>query len=237
MKALVNDIKARIKDPISNNELSNLLFQLGHENDIQDSIIDIDITPNRGDCLSLLGILRDLKNFYQIDTKYETHEEILDSFNLNFFNEGIESCPNISFLKIEIDETISDYKEYLESFFSKLGNKKINFFTDISNYLSYELGQPTHCYDFSKLDGAITLKTLEESMQFETLTDKEIELSNNNLVFEMKNKVINLAGVMGGKDTACSDSTTTALIECAFFEPESIIGKSIKYNLNSIKSF
>ena len=66
MKALVNDIKARIKDPISNNELSNLLFQLGHENDIQDSIIDIDITPNRGDCLSLLGILRDLKNFYQI---------------------------------------------------------------------------------------------------------------------------------------------------------------------------
>ena len=80
MKALVNDIKARIKDPISNNELSNLLFQLGHENDIQDSIIDIDITPNRGDCLSLLGILRDLKNFYQIDTKYETHEEIIDSF-------------------------------------------------------------------------------------------------------------------------------------------------------------
>ena len=65
MKALVNDIKARIKDPISNNELSNLLFQLGHENDIQDNIIDIDITPNRGDCLSLLGILRDLKNFYQ----------------------------------------------------------------------------------------------------------------------------------------------------------------------------
>ena len=72
MKALLSDIKARIKDPILNNELSGLLFQLGHENDIQDNIIDIDITPNRGDCLSLLGILRDLKNFYQIDTKYET---------------------------------------------------------------------------------------------------------------------------------------------------------------------
>ena len=233
MKALVSNIKARIKDPITTEELSDLLFQLGHENNIQNNIIDIDITPNRGDCLSVLGILRDLKNFYEIDTKYETHEEILDSFNLNFFNEGIESCPNISFLKIEIDEPISNYKEYLESFFSKLGNKKINFFTDISNYLSYELGQPTHCYDFSKLDGDITLKTLKESMQFETLTDKEIELSNNNLVFEMNNKVINLAGVMGGKDTACSDSTTTALIECAFFEPESIIGKSVKYDLNS----
>lgn len=233
MKALVSDIKARIKDPITTEELSDLLFQLGHENNIQNNIIDIDITPNRGDCLSLLGILRDLKNFYEIDTKYETHEEILDSFNLSFFNEGIESCPNISFLKIEIDETISDYKEYLESYFSELGNKKNNFFTDISNYLSYELGQPTHCYDSSKLNGDITLKTLKESKQFETLTHKEIELSNNNLVFEMNNKVINLAGVMGGKDTACSDSTTTALIECAFFEPESIIGKSVKYDLNS----
>jgi Phenylalanyl-tRNA synthetase beta subunit len=147
MKALVNDLKVRIKDPISTEELSDLLFQLGHENNIENNIIDIDITPNRGDCLSLLGILRDLKNFYEIDAKYETYEEILDSFNLNFINESIESCPNISFLKIDIDETTSDYKAYLESFFSELGNKKINFFTDISNYLSYELGQPTHCYD------------------------------------------------------------------------------------------
>ena len=212
MKALVNDIKARIKDPISNNELSNLLFQLGHENDIQDSIIDIDITPNRGDCLSLLGILRDLKNFYQIDTKYETHEEIIDSFNPNFFNECTESCPNISFLKIEIDKTTSHYEEYLENYFSELGNRKINLFTDISNYLSYELGQPTHCYDFSKLSSEIVLKTSEENMQFETLTDKKVELSNSNLVFEMDNKIINLAGVMGGKETACSDSTTTVLV-------------------------
>ena len=233
MKALVNDLRVRIKDPISTEELSDLLFQLGHENNIENNIIDIDITPNRGDCLSLLGILRDLKNFYEIDAKYETYEEILDSFNLNFINESIESCPNISFLKIDIDETTSDYKAYLESFFSELGNKKINFFTDISNYLSYELGQPTHCYDFSKLDGDIVLRNLKERMQFETLTDKEIELFDNNLVFEMNNKVINLAGVMGGKETACSDSTTTALIECAFFQPESIIGKSVKYDLNS----
>ena len=134
MKALISDIKARIKDPITTEELSDLLFQLGHENNIQNNIIDIDITPNRGDCLSLLGILRDLKNFYEIDTKYETHEEILDSFNLNFFNEGIESCPNISFLKIEIDETISDYKEYLESKKYKVEINIINEFNLVKNY-------------------------------------------------------------------------------------------------------
>ena len=233
MKALLSDLKERIKNPISTEDLSKLLFQLGHENDIHKNIIDIDITPNRGDCLSLLGILRDLKNFYKVDTEFQIHEESLKSLNLDFVNESIENCPTISFLKIEIDETQSNYKEYLENFFSKLGNKKINLFTDISNYLSYELGQPTHCYDFSKINSEIVLKTINENKKFKTLTEKEIELSGKNLVFEMNNKVINLAGVMGGNQTACSDSTTTALIECAYFKPESLIGKSLSYDLSS----
>ena len=233
MKALLSDLKERIKNPISTEDLSKLLFQLGHENDIHKNIIDIDITPNRGDCLSLLGILRDLKNFYKVDTEFQIHEESLKSLNLDFVNESIENCPTISFLKIEIDETQSNYKEYLENFFSKLGNKKINLFTDISNYLSYELGQPTHCYDFSKINSEIVLKTINENKKFKTLTEKEIELSGKNLVFEMNNKVINLAGVMGGNQTACSDSTTTVLIECAYFKPESVIGKSLSYDLSS----
>ena len=233
MKALLSDLKERIKNPISTEDLSKLLFQLGHENDIHKNIIDIDITPNRGDCLSLLGILRDLKNFYKVDTEFQIHEESLKSLNLDFVNESIENCPTISFLKIEIDETQSNYKEYLENFFSKLGNKKINLFTDISNYLSYELGQPTHCYDFSKINSEIVLKTINENKKFKTLTEKEIELSGKNLVFEMNNKVINLAGVMGGIKTACSDSTTTVLIECAYFKPESVIGKSLSYDLSS----
>ena len=233
MKALLSDLKERIKDPISTEDLSKLLFQLGHENEIHKNIIDIDITPNRGDCLSLLGILRDLKNFYKVDTEFQIYEESLKSFNLDFVNESTENCPIISFLKIEIDETQSNYKEYLEKFFSKLGNKKINLFTDISNYLSYELGQPTHCYDFSKINSEIVLKTINENKKFKTLTEKEIELSGKNLVFEMNNKVINLAGVMGGNQTACSDSTTTVLIECAYFKPESVIGKSLSYDLSS----
>ena len=233
MKALVSDLKARIKDPISTEDLSKLLFQLGHENDIYNNIIDIDITPNRGDCLSILGILRDLKNFYEIDTKYDIYDEELSSFNLKFTNENIDSCPRISFLKIDIGQVSTDYEEYLENFFSELDNKKINLFTDISNYLSYELGQPTHCYDFSKINSEIVLKTTSETNRFKTLTGKEIELSGNNLVFKMNKSVINLAGVMGGIDTACSNSTKTALIECAYFEPESIIGKTLKYDLNS----
>ena len=122
MKALLSDLKERIKNPISTEDLSKLLFQLGHENDIHKNIIDIDITTNRVDCLSLLGILRDLKNFYKVDTEFQIHEESLKSLNLDFVNESIENCPTISFLKIEIDETQSNYKEYLENFFSNNTN-------------------------------------------------------------------------------------------------------------------
>ena len=77
-----------------------------------------------------------LRNFYQIDTKHEVYEEELDSFFLDFVNEDSKNCPNICFLKIEVDQIVPEYKGYLENFFSELGNKKINFFTDISNFKS-----------------------------------------------------------------------------------------------------
>ena len=107
------------------------------------------------------------------------------------------------------------------------------FFTDISNYLSYEMGQPTHCYDYDLLRNNINLEVNSKSHDFETLLGEKISLSPGDLVFTSNNEIINLAGVMGGKATACSDDTSNALIECAFFNPEKIIGKSLKYNIQS----
>ncbi len=110
---------------------------------------------------------------------------------------------------------------------------KNNFFTDISNYLSYELGQPTHCFDKSKLNGQISFESKKCYSPFDTLLDTNIKLKGDNCVFLDNNEVISLAGVMGGKSTACSKDTKKVLIECAYFNPESIIGKSIQYNLHS----
>ena len=110
---------------------------------------------------------------------------------------------------------------------------KNNFFTDISNYISYETGQPTHCYDANKIKGKLVFQELDINQEFETLLGKKINLSNKNSVFLLDGKVINLAGVVGGKSTSCSQETTTVLVECAFFEPEAIIGKSVKYDIHS----
>ena len=214
-------------------DISDKLFQLGHENEIHGEIIDIEFTPNRGDCLSLKGLARDLGVFYETNTLLEISDQAIDSLDIAFNNHSPKDCPKISFLNIEIDSQVKKYKPYLESYFADLDIKKNNFFTDISNYLAYEIGQPTHCYDFSKLGQSLDFNNLEINEKFITITDQSIELSGNNCVFFSDNKLINLAGVMGGKNTCCEDSTTNVLIECAYFNPESIIGKSVKYDLQS----
>ena len=96
------------------------------------------------------------------------------------------------------------YEDFLDDYFSVLNIKKINFFTDVSNFLSYETGQPTHCYDSSKVNEPMMLDALGKETEFETLLDKKINISKGDLVFfDKDNNVINLAGVVGGKNTEC----------------------------------
>jgi phenylalanyl-tRNA synthetase beta chain len=214
-------------------QISDSLFQLGHEHEIEDNIFDMEFTPNRGDCLSINGLLRDLAVFYSIDLNQEICNERLSELNIDFENQSEEICPKISFLKLEIDKVPELYKKSLDDYFSDLNLSKNNFFTDVSNYLSYETGQPTHCYDADTINEKLIFCEIEKQEEFETLLDKKITLKGKNAVFSLNNKVINLAGIMGGKSTACSTHTKSVLVECAYFKPEAIIGKSVKYDIKS----
>ena len=233
MKIAYSHLVQHIKENPSIEKISASLFQLGHEHEVEDDIYDMEFTPNRGDCLSIKGLLRDLAVFYTVDTKQEIYTEKLDKLLFNFENLAVNICPQISFLKLEIDKIPKEYKHSLNNYFSDLGLNKNNFFTDVSNYLSYETGQPTHCYDESKINGKLVFHELDTEREFETLLDKKIALSNNNAVFSLNNDVINLAGVVGGKNTSCSANTKEVIIECAYFRPEAIIGKSVKYDIQS----
>ena len=237
MKIAYSHLVSFFEEKPSIEEVSNHLFQLGHENEIVDDILDIEFTPNRGDCLSLLGLARDLGTFYTISEQLTYYEDDLAPLEINFTNYSVNDCPNISFLVIEVDEVPIVYKDYLESYFSTFKINKNNFFTDISNYIAYEMGQPTHCYDNSLINGGIEFTSDNINEDFETLLDKTITLEGTNCVFKSNNEVINLAGVMGGKSTACNKDTKSVLIECAYFKPESIIGTAQKYNLHSDASY
>ena len=213
-------------------ELSELLFQLGHEHEIDGEVLDMEITPNRGDCLSLKGLARDLNYFYQAK-ELPKSDMALPALDLQFDNQAQELCPNISFMEIEILQVPTKYEPYIEAYFTDLGINKNNFFTDISNYLAYESGQPTHCFDQSTMQGHFSLAKKKIKTKFKTLLDTKIELTDENLVFSLNDEVISLAGTMGGASTACSANTTKVLVECAYFQPEEILGKARKYNLSS----
>ncbi len=233
MKFIYQDLLKFVTDQPSREQLSKKLFQLGHEHEIEGDIFNMEITPNRGDCLSLIGLSRDLNNFYNSKDPYNLYNEDIEILDLNFTNLSVDECPKISFLEIEIDKEISSYKPYLEDYFLKLGNKKTNFFTDISNYISYERGQPTHCFDRESVGNELTFHNRICREKFKTLLGNEIKLEGKNCVFSSGEEIISLAGVMGGDSTSCSLDTRKVLVECAYFNPEAIIGKTIKYNLTS----
>ena len=233
MKIAYRHLVQHIEESPSIEHISNKLFQLGHEHEIDGDILDMEFTPNRGDCLSLKGLLRDLAVFYTVELNQEVFTKKLNELQLDFENLSESICPKVSFLKLEIDQVPKTYKKSLDNYFTDLGLNKNNFFTDISNYLSYETGQPTHCYDASKMGGKLLFHEIEKSEEFETLLDKKITLTGKNSVFSLNDNVINLAGIVGGKSTSCSSNTKTVIVECAFFQPEAIIGKSVKYDIHS----
>ena len=119
MKISYNHILKNIESNPDIQEISSKLFQLGHEHEVQDNIFDIEVTPNRGDCLSLKGILRDLSIFYEIDKAEHIYQNNIKNFDLNFENYAQSDCPDISFLKVVIDGDVHEYTSELENYFSQ----------------------------------------------------------------------------------------------------------------------
>ena len=199
MKIHTTHLSKFFEQDLDKNILSTQLFQLGHENEVKNDTIDIELTPNRGDCLSLLGISRELNVFYKGNYDLPIYENEIELFDFDFKNYANLQCPRIFFLNISVKDLPDSYIPEVESYFKDLNIKKNNFFTDISNYVAYEMGQPTHCYDSSMIDGSIILSEEKTSETFLNLLDQEINLSGKNLVFRDSKNIINLAGIIGGK--------------------------------------
>ena len=119
MKISFKHIKNFLSDDIDINTISDSLFRLGHENEIENNLIDIEFTPNKGDCLSIfIGITRDLNALHQLNNNIDIYEEEIDTLDFNFINSATKVLSKkICFLKIEIDNLTKDYKPYLESYF------------------------------------------------------------------------------------------------------------------------
>ena len=126
MKIAYSHLVSHIKENPSIETLSDNLFQLGHEHEIDNGVFNIEFTPNRGDCLSINGLLRDLSVFYNINLNQKIYTESVNKLKINFENLSQKTCPQISFLKLEIDNIPENYNGCLNDYFSDLNLNKNN---------------------------------------------------------------------------------------------------------------
>ncbi|GAA5520996.1 phenylalanine--tRNA ligase subunit beta [Aliifodinibius salicampi] len=191
----------------------------------QDTVIDIEITPNRPDATCHLGVARDLAAALSLDlskpfeTDFEAAEP-LQEIDINI--EAPQKCPRYVG-KLVKDVTIEESPTWLQNRLKVLGIRPVNNIVDITNYVMFELGQPLHAFDADTIKGnSIIIKDFDEEITFETLDHEERTCSAGTLFICDEQEPIAIAGVMGGVDSEVGDQTKNVLIESAYFDPASI---------------
>ncbi len=183
---------------------------------MKDGVIDFELTANRGDLLSILGMAYEVGAIYdkKVKTIDLTHK---DNGKLDFkLNIATDNCTLFLAKKVEnvkIHESTPEMKEKLMA----SGIRPINNVVDISNYVMLETGQPLHFYDADKLQGMIEVRMAEEGEKLTTLDKQERTLSKEDIVISDGKRAIGLAGVMGGYDTEITENTKNIIIEAAIF--------------------
>ena len=198
-----------------------------------DTLWEIGITPNRGDCMSHLGIARELSNYFNLTLKENSQALKSNIESLIKINSGkIKACNSYQSIEIE-NFTLSDSNLNIRYRLSSIGVRVINNVVDYTNYVLHDIGQPLHAFDRDKLFGTISVRFANDNENLKTLDEQERKLTSEDLVITDNDTPIALAGVMGGYDTEVTDTTTNLLIESAYFDKVSIMKTSRRLNLIS----
>ena len=231
----------------------NIGENIGNILDIEDEIYDFEITPNRPDCLGILGIANELKcavnrkekqNILIEKDDFEKVANIvekIDNIIVNVESEDVKRYMAVPLYNVKNIETPKEIKERLQT----MGvNPKGNILVDISNYIMFETGNPTHIFDLDILNSInndknsnneLVVKIANNSGKIELLNDEELELSED-LTISVADENLALVGVMGGKDSGVNENTKNILIEIATFERKKIRDTSRKYNVRTESS-
>ncbi len=199
-----------------------------------DTILDLEITPNRPDLLSHIGIAREVaaltggKLKVQLpkgQTKFDGTVQV-----------NADECPFYTARKIT-GVKVGPSPEWLRQRLEAVGLRSINNIVDITNYVMFEVGQPLHAFDADKLQGDLNVRLGEEGEQFLALDGRTYTLTGRRLVIADANRAVALAGVMGGEDSGVTESTTTVWLESAYFLPSCIRRTSRLLGLFSDSSY
>ncbi len=201
--------------------------------DSNDSIWEIGVTPNRGDCMSHYGVARELSNYFDLkinDNSINLNPSIVPVLKINN-GEGTK-CSSYQAIEIE-NIKIQDSSLKIKHRLSSIDVRIINNIVDYTNYVLHDIGQPLHAFDRDKLFGTISVRNAKQKEELVTLDNQKRILDETDLVITDNDKPVALAGVMGGFDSEVTPDTKNLLIESAYFDKVSIMKTSRKLNLIS----
>lgn len=203
--------------------------------DLNDEIIELGLTPNRSDCLSLYGIIHEvaaiLERPYTLPTANVTSDVKTDvTVQLDTAN-----CPYYAARQID-GVTIEESPQWLKNILIAEGVRPINNIVDVTNYVMLELGQPLHAFDAKKLGSSIVVRQAENGEEMITLDDMTRTLDSTMMVITNGTSPVAIAGVMGGANTEVDDTTTSIVLESAYFDPASVRKTSRTLGLRSDSS-
>ncbi len=196
--------------------------------ELNDTIIDIDLTPNRADCFCVKGIAIDVACLNELEIKQPIFNSIEPSINetIDVTLEAEKQCPRYISRVINNIDNSKQTPVWMQEKLRRSGIRAIHPVVDVTNYVMLELGQPMHGFDKSTIDGSINVKMAIKGEKFTLLDGKEVVLDESYLMIADNNNYLAIAGVMGGLDSGCGDSTRDIVLESAYFDPATIMGKS-----------
>lgn len=249
-------LKELVEISVAPEEVSKTLTMIGLEVEGEesvegDTVFEVNVTPNRPDCLSSIGIARELSAAFKTPLKLPPHEiksgQPVSDFSVEILNPDL--CNRYTG-RVITGIKISDSPEWMKSRLEKCGIRSINNVVDVTNYVLLEFGHPLHAFDADTLIGKKIIvstpdsfnnlcgtRNAERSMKFKTLDGVEREIPGGSLLIWDAERPVAIAGVMGGSDTEVTEKTGNIFLESAYFEPASVRKTSKILGLSSESSY
>jgi phenylalanyl-tRNA synthetase beta chain len=201
-----------------------------------ETILDVEITPNRGDLLSHFGLAREIAALTGKELRAPGPLRTADTTARGVKISALRECPFFSARKID-NVKVGPSPQWLRGKIESVGVRAINNIVDISNFVMLELGQPTHAFDADRVRGDINVRLARDDEKFLALDGKTYSLNAHHLVVADQERAVGIAGVMGGEETGVTGSTKNILLEAAYFLPASIRRTARELNLPSDASY
>ncbi|RLM16808.1 phenylalanine--tRNA ligase subunit beta [Gibbsiella quercinecans] len=202
---------------------------------LDDVAIDISVTPNRADCLGIIGVARDVGVLNQVALTAPDMSPVAATVNdtLPIQVEAPQACPRYLGRVVKGINVNAPTPLWMREKLRRCGIRSIDAVVDVTNYVLLELGQPMHAFDLNRIDGGIVVRMAQEGETLTLLDGNEAKLNADTLVIADRQKALAMAGIFGGEHSGVNAETQDVLLECAFFNPLAITGRARRHGLHT----